>query len=62
VVDVFDALINERPYKEQWLEADAIAEIERGAGSHFDPEVVGAFLRLYRAGAFAAVIAEGRDE
>ena len=62
VVDVFDALVNERPYKGAWQEADAIAEIERGAGRHFDPAVVGAFLRLYHAGAFAAVIAEGRGE
>jgi HD-GYP domain-containing protein (c-di-GMP phosphodiesterase class II)/CheY-like chemotaxis protein len=62
VVDVFDALVNERPYKRSWQIADAIGEIERCAGSHFDPRVVEAFLRLYRAGAFAAVIAEGRGE
>lgn len=62
VVDVFDALVNERPYKGPWQEADAIAELERGMGKHFDPRVVEAFLCLYRAGAFAAIIAEGRGE
>ena len=44
VADVFDALTQERPYKSAWSEADAVAEIERGAGSHFDPAVVRAFI------------------
>ncbi|RYG24451.1 response regulator [bacterium] len=45
VADVYDALTNKRPYKEIWSEAAAIAEIERLAGSHFDPAVVAAFVR-----------------
>jgi putative two-component system response regulator len=46
VVDVFDALTHERPYKKAWSVQDALAEIERGAGHHFDPLVVETFLRL----------------
>ena len=46
VVDVFDALTHKRPYKEAWSVADARAEIERSAGTQFDPAVVQAFLRL----------------
>jgi len=45
VADVFDALTHDRPYKSAWPVADAIAEIERGSGSQFDPSVVRAFLK-----------------
>ncbi|MBF0159282.1 MAG: bacteriohemerythrin [Magnetococcales bacterium] len=40
VADVFDALTSERPYKKAWSVEQAMAEIERCAGSHFDPELV----------------------
>jgi putative nucleotidyltransferase with HDIG domain len=46
VADVFDALTHARPYKAPWPVADALAEIRRGAGSHFDPAVAAAFERL----------------
>ncbi len=46
VADVYDALISHRPYKRPWTHADAVAHIQQGAGTHFDPEVVAAFLRL----------------
>ena len=43
VADVFDALTSDRPYKTRWSFEDACAEIERCAGTHFDPKVVEAF-------------------
>lgn len=46
VADVYDALTNERPYKPAWSIADAVAEIESQSGTHFDPRVVRAFLRV----------------
>lgn len=45
LVDVFDALTSERPYKKAWPVEEAVAEIQRGSGLHFDPDVVRAFLR-----------------
>jgi hypothetical protein len=39
-----DALMSPRPYKEPWDIEQAAAEIEKGAGSQFDPTVVEAFL------------------
>ena len=36
ISDVFDALTMKRPYKEAWSIEDAAAEIEKGAGGHFD--------------------------
>jgi CHASE2 domain-containing sensor protein len=46
VCDVFDALLSRRPYKEPWPLEDALAELRRSRASHFDPEVVDAFLTL----------------
>ena len=46
VADVFDALIQQRPYKEAWPVDQAIAEVERQRGHHFDPGLVDAFLRI----------------
>jgi putative two-component system response regulator len=47
VVDVFDALIHERPYKDAWKVEDALAEIERQSGQQFDPLIVDAFLAAF---------------
>ena len=46
VADVFDALRSDRPYKEGWKHETAVAEIRRLSGSHFDPEVVEAFMKV----------------
>ena len=39
ITDVFDALTMKRPYKEAWSIEDAVAEIGKGAGGHFDPRI-----------------------
>lgn len=46
IADVFDALTSNRPYKRAWPLSEALAEIRRLRGSHFDPAIVDAFLRL----------------
>jgi cyclic di-GMP phosphodiesterase len=46
VCDVFDALLSPRPYKDPWPLEDALAEIRRERGRHFDPAVVDAFMSL----------------
>lgn len=46
VADVFDALSNRRCYKDAWSIDDSFTEIQNGAGSHFDPEVVLAFMQV----------------
>jgi PAS domain S-box-containing protein len=48
VADVFDALTHERPYMSAWPVEQALARIERGSASQFDPRVVSAFLALYK--------------
>jgi HD-GYP domain-containing protein (c-di-GMP phosphodiesterase class II)/sensor domain CHASE-containing protein len=44
VVDVYDALRSDRPYKKAWSAADARAEIGRLAATHLDPGLVSLFL------------------
>lgn len=43
VVDVFDALMSRRPYKEPLSFDEALKVLQDGAGKHFAPEVVSAF-------------------
>jgi putative two-component system response regulator len=46
VVDVFDALTHDRPYKKAWPIDQALEEIKCQRGQHFDPEIVDQFLAL----------------
>lgn len=46
VPDAFHAMITDRPYAPSLPEGDAIAELERCAGTQFDSEVVAAFLAV----------------
>ncbi|MFH0824522.1 MAG: HD domain-containing phosphohydrolase [Pseudomonadota bacterium] len=46
VADVYDALIDERVYKSRFPHEDATAVIAELKGTHFDPDVVDAFLEL----------------
>jgi len=53
VVDAFDAMISTRPYRRALPAMRALAEIERCAGSQFDPLIAAAFLAAWDAGALA---------
>ena len=44
VVDAFDAMISDRPYRPAMSKEAALKELARCAGSQFDPRVVDAFL------------------
>jgi len=46
LVDVYDALTSERPYKHAWSHAEAVAELAAQAGHQFDPELTRAMLDL----------------
>jgi HD-GYP domain-containing protein (c-di-GMP phosphodiesterase class II) len=43
IVDVFDALASERPYKAAMSSEAALAIVEEGRGTHFDPALLDAF-------------------
>ena len=44
--DAYNAMITARPYRDPMSPAEAIAELENGAGSQFDPRVVSALVQL----------------
>jgi PAS domain S-box-containing protein/putative nucleotidyltransferase with HDIG domain len=46
IVDVYDALTSDRPYRPAWSKQKALAYIREQSGKHFDPQVVEAFLLL----------------
>lgn len=48
IADVYDALTSERAYKAPWKHWDAVHEINRQKGKHFDPEYIEIFLDLCR--------------
>lgn len=43
VVDVWDALTSDRPYRKAWSQEQTADHIHTSTGSHFDPEVVEVF-------------------
>lgn len=46
VVDAYDAMTTDRPYRKALTKERAVAEIQAGAGSQFDPHVVQVFLKV----------------
>jgi len=46
VVDVWDALLSDRPYRPAWKKREVISYLREQAGKHFDPKIVEAFLEL----------------
>ena len=50
VVDTYDAIVSARPYKKAHAKEEAISELEKNAGTQFDPRVVRAFLEVVRGG------------
>lgn len=53
VADAFDAMTSARPYRDALAVETAIAELERCAGSQFDPEVAELFVDAFDAGEIA---------
>ena len=48
VVDCFDALTSDRPYRRKMTDAEAIAILRERQGTMYDPDVVETFVRVYR--------------
>ncbi|MCK4241537.1 MAG: HD-GYP domain-containing protein, partial [Candidatus Atribacteria bacterium] len=48
VVDAYDAMKSDRPYRKALTEEITIQELKRGSGSQFDPQVVEVFLEILK--------------
>ena len=48
VVDVWDALTSDRPYRPAWSQEEALTYIREQSGRHFDPQVVDLFFKLIK--------------
>lgn len=46
IVDVWDALRSDRPYRKAWSKEKTLAHIQELSGKHFDPHVVDVFMKL----------------
>lgn len=46
IIDVYDALNTDRPYRKAWPEKKILAHIREQSGKHFDPQVVEAFFKM----------------
>ncbi len=59
VVDSFDAMTSNRPYRAALPAERAVAEVDRCSGSQFDPDVALAFLEAWESGAIGATFTVG---
>jgi HD-GYP domain-containing protein (c-di-GMP phosphodiesterase class II) len=48
LIDVWDALCSERPYRSAWPEEQVVAYIQDQSGSHFDPDLTQLFLETIK--------------
>ena len=46
IVDVYDALTSDRPYRKSWSREKTLEHIHALSGSHFNPQVVDAFMKM----------------
>ena len=48
IADAYCAMISDRPYRKALTQDEAIAELEKGAGTQFDPELVAKFIKCIK--------------
>jgi len=48
VVDVWDALTSDRPYRPAWSQEEALTYIREQSGKHFDPQAVDLFFKVVK--------------
>ena len=48
IVDAYDVMTHDRPYRRAMAEDQALAELQKCAGTQFDPDLVSVFVRLIK--------------
>ena len=59
IVDVFDAVTSDRPYRQAWSRERALNYVRDQSGKHFDPNVVVEFMKI--ADTLKPIILEGLE-
>lgn len=62
IIDAFDAMISSRPYRRGRPVSEAIAQLEEGAGTQFDPVLTPAFIRIATSEAASVFEATGSSD
>lgn len=57
VADAFDAMTTDRPYRRALTLESALAELDRGSGSQFDPEIASALIETVSVGVHGSTLA-----
>ncbi|MCR4427791.1 MAG: HD-GYP domain-containing protein [Caldiserica bacterium] len=55
LVDAIQAMRSDRPYRKTLSLNETLKEVEKGAGSQFDPEIAGVFLKMATSGALRGI-------
>jgi putative two-component system response regulator len=61
VVDAFDAMTSDRPYRRSLGDVEAVRRLRAGAGTQWDPRVVRVFIELLEAGRLAPADLPGQE-
>jgi HD-GYP domain-containing protein (c-di-GMP phosphodiesterase class II) len=48
VIDAYDAMTSDRPYRKALPKDHAVSELQKGSGTQFDPQVVDVFVKILR--------------
>ncbi len=62
VADAFDAMTSNRPYRAALVLSEAVKEVQRGAGTQFDPDVVEVFLQVLQSSGILQATGEALDD
>ncbi len=60
VVDAFDSMTSDRPYRKGFAPELALGELKKHAGTQFDPRIVQAFLAAYEQGEIQPILATAK--
>lgn len=55
LADSFDAMTSDRSYRKAMTMEEALEEVKRSSGTHFDPKIVEAFLNSWKSGSIPSV-------
>ena len=56
IVDAYDAMTNDRPYRKKLSHTQAITELLKFSGTQFDPHLISVFLKLFEVKSYISIV------